>query len=108
VKRWVNVKILVGLSMLSSLVLGVAVIAYNNREPREWSLAGHTRQGWPISLRVDDHGKLRTFWTRITGGCSNRTVHGSGTLSYAARYRAADGAVTRCGSPVVQWSADSR
>jgi hypothetical protein len=43
---------------------------------------------------------------RLAGRVS--PVHASGTLRYAGRYRAVDGTPSRCESPVVRWSADSR
>jgi hypothetical protein len=76
VKRWVNVKILVGLSMLSTLVLGLTAIAREPRpEPNRWTHEGRTEQGLPIVLRTGKDGKLRTFYTRIGGVCRGRTPH---------------------------------
>jgi hypothetical protein len=74
VKRWVNVKILVGLSMLSSLVLGFASLAQEDHTPRQWTHEGRTQQGWPLDLRIEN-GKVRTFFTQVTGICNGKQPH---------------------------------
>ncbi len=63
---------LVGLSMVSSLALGLAAIAQEQRpQPDAWTHTGLTEQDLPVQLRADKAGKVRTFYTRISGSCSN-------------------------------------
>ena len=66
------------LGMLTSLVFGFVQLLREDRTPPRWSLVGQTKQGFAISIDVDEHGKLRTFDTRVTGRCASGEIRSVG------------------------------
>jgi hypothetical protein len=66
--------------MVSWLVLGVLGVRGDaeRRAPPYWTLVGRTEQGVAMLLRVDEHGRLRTFRTGVAGRCNDGSVRNIG------------------------------